>query len=111
MNLTAVILLLLSPFSHAQDVSEWKAYKGAWFAIEYPPDFIVKPSLKSTSAKGYYSAYFASPDGSVKFYVFSPQWNGLPSDFALNPETEEYISEKIEDQPDRVQKATRQKCE
>lgn len=26
---------------------------------------------------------FASPDGKVKFYVFSPQWNGEAKDIAL----------------------------
>jgi hypothetical protein len=55
----------------------YKLYKGAWFDIMYPAGFTVRPSIKSsTSAEGYDSVFFASPDGKVEFYISSPQWRG-----------------------------------
>jgi hypothetical protein len=64
-----------------------RTYRGAWFEIWSPPGFTVTPSLKSaTSSQGYDSAFFRSTDGSVEFYVFSPQWNGDPSDIAVTTE-------------------------
>ena len=51
-----------------------------------------------TSIKGCDSAFFISPDGLVEFYVFSPQWNGEPSDISINTETENLISEKTDKQ-------------
>ncbi len=99
--------LLFAATSCAMADSEegWKSFKGAWFSVEYPSGFQVRPSLKSrTSVKGVDSAFFTSPDGAVEFYVFSPQWNGEPSDIALKPETEELVSEKVENKPDERQK-------
>lgn len=63
-------------------------YEGAWFEVTYPADFTVRPSLESSSAEGYDSVFFDSPDGEVTFYVHSPQWGGEPSDIALDPATE-----------------------
>ncbi len=57
-----------------------KKFEGAWFEIEYPSDYTVRPSLESESADGYDSAFFTSPDEQVEFYVFSPQWGGNPID-------------------------------
>ena len=84
--------------AHADRVSKYVSdFKGAWFDIKYPSDFTVKPSIKSsTSTKGYDSVWFASKDGSVEFYVFSPQWNGNPVDIELKPNIEEYVSKKEE---------------
>jgi len=65
-----------------------RIFEGAWFQVAYPADFTVRPSLESSSAEGYDSAFFDSPDGEVTFYVFSPQWGGEPSDIALDPDTE-----------------------
>ncbi len=71
-----------------------RSYDGAWFTIHYPSDFIVHPSMRSsTSAKGFDSAIFTSPDGLVEFYVFSPQWDGQAYDIALKPASE-YIFDK-----------------
>jgi hypothetical protein len=65
------------------------AYTGAWFRIQYPSTFTVRPSLHSeTTDRGYDSAFFTAPDDSVEFYVFSPQWTGEPTDIALRPATE-----------------------
>lgn len=61
-----------------------KTFKGAWFDIKYPAPFTAKGSLKSaTSDKGYESAFFESPDHTVEFYVFAPQWSGNPTDISL----------------------------
>jgi len=65
-------------------LGQTKTFKGAWFDVKYPSSFTVKPSLKSTTVQeGYESAFFVSPDQLVEFYVFSPQWNGNPTDILL----------------------------
>jgi hypothetical protein len=54
-------------------------YHGAWFAVRYPSDFHAwpgQPALPGGTASD--SAFFTSPDRSVQFYVYSPQWNGTP---------------------------------
>jgi hypothetical protein len=73
------------------------AYTGAWFRIQYPSTFTVRPSLHSeTTDRGYDSAFFTAPDDSVEFYVFSPQWTGEPTDIALRPATETALDRKQE---------------
>lgn len=73
----------------------WPVYKGAWFSISYPPGFTVRPAQRSaTSAGGYDSAFFRSPDGRVEFYIFSPQWSGEPREIELNPAIEVLVEEK-----------------
>jgi hypothetical protein len=100
----SLIFLASTTYAVADAEKEWELFEGAWFSVEYPLEFQVRPSLKSrTSIKGCDSAFFNSPDGVVEFYVFSPQWNGDPSDIALNPETEESVSEKIDNKPDKIQ--------
>lgn len=91
--LILVCVVLASLSMGAQTASpKWSTYKGAWFAIKYPPTFKVRPSLKSTTGQGYDSAFFKSPDGLVEFYVFSPQWNGKPTDILIKPKTETSVS-------------------
>ena len=64
----------------------YKKYKGAWFEVEYPFSFKAENSQKSsTSIEGFDSAVFTSADGSVQFYIFSPQWSGEAKDIALKP--------------------------
>ena len=63
-------------------------YEGAWFSIDFPADFRERSSIPSSTADGYDSAFFVSPDGEVEFYVYSPQWGGDPGDIALDPKTE-----------------------
>jgi hypothetical protein len=65
--------------------SEEGIYHGAWFDINYPKHFKAKGSMRSSTGDGFDSATFTSPDNSVEFYVFSPQWNGEPTDIALKP--------------------------
>lgn len=76
----------------------WPEYRGAWFSIEYPPEFRPHPSLPSTTTThGYDSAFFRSPDGAVQFYVYSPQWGGEATDVDLDPARETLVSEKTTD--------------
>jgi hypothetical protein len=92
-----ILFTSATTFALAEPEQDWRLYKGAWFSIECPSDFTVRPSIKSrTSIKGCDSAFFISPDGLVEFYVFSPQWNGEPSDISINTETEDMISEKTD---------------
>jgi hypothetical protein len=88
--------LLVGPAAVGKtDRGTWRSFTGAWFKIDYPGDFSVLPSLVSrTSASGYDSAFFRSPDGLVEFYVYSPQWGGEPSDVALDPSSEVAAAEK-----------------
>lgn len=79
-----------------QAATTYKKYEGAWFTVEYPEGFIAEDLLKSsTNDKGYDSAWFTSPDGKVRFYVYSPQWNGNPSDIQLLS-SEKLVDEKTE---------------
>jgi hypothetical protein len=73
-------LLLVGPVIMAQT----KTFKGAWFDINYPSNFLAIGSLKSTTSDGFDSAIFKSPDNLVEFYIFSPQWNGEATDILLN---------------------------
>lgn len=87
--MTAIILMLALAWAPALSgtratvTESWLTYKGAWFEIKYPSSFRVRPSQRSSSATGFESAFFTAPDGSVEFYVFSPQWNGQPRDIEI----------------------------
>ena len=63
-------------------MAQTKTFKGAWFDINYPSNFIAKGSLKTSD--GFESAIFKSPDNLVEFYIFSPQWNGQATDIQLD---------------------------
>lgn len=90
----AVLLAAITPIQSRAIF--WPTYRGAWFTISYPLEFIVHPSMKSSTAgvKGYDSAFFASPDHKIEFYIYSPQWSGEPTDVALKPNFEKLISTK-----------------
>jgi hypothetical protein len=84
----------------------WPTFKGAWFEIKYPPGFKIKPGQKSsTVTPGYDSAYFISPDGTVVFYVFSPQWRGQlrETDIEIDPRREEVIEHNIAKKQDQAE--------
>ncbi len=87
---------------------EWKKFEGAWFEILHPVTFTVEPSLKSTTnTNGHDSAFFVSPAKDVAFYVFSPQWNGDPTDILLNAETEKQLAfEETEKDGKKVRTST-----
>ena len=63
-------------------------FEGAWFDVTVPAEFKATPLLPGLSSDGHDSASFTSPDGSVSFYVFAPQWSGNPLTIAIDPETE-----------------------
>ena len=95
LNILLLTISLIVP-TYAADKG-LSTYKGAWFDIQYPANFRVRSALTSSSS-GYDSAFFTSPDGTVEFYVFSPQWNGDPSeDIAINPAEEVYEAQKQEE--------------
>lgn len=87
--------MLLSLSAAAQ--KGWKTFEGAWFSIEYPREFSARASLKSATGIGAESAFFASPDGTVEFYVFSPQWSGEPADILLNERREKVVSRSVKE--------------
>jgi hypothetical protein len=95
------ILLILTSLAYAK-TQDWLTFKGAWFNIDYPPNFTVKPSMTSSSASGYDSAFFVSPDGLVTFYVYSPQWSGEPKDIEQSKQTEKVISKSTKEGVDRL---------
>lgn len=72
-------------------LQETRSFQGAWFQVAYPASFEARPSLPSRTADGYDSAFFQAPDGSVRFYVHSPQWGGEAADVARDPATEELV--------------------
>ena len=104
--LAALLTLLLLPAcSQPADVQEERSaghgvstriYHGAWFEVGYPAEFTVRPSLPSSTAEGYDSAEFISPDAAVSFYVFAPQWGGEPTDIALDPQSERLGAEEMQ---------------
>jgi len=77
---------------------QWRTYQGAWFAITYPPGFKVEPGQKSAaSTEGHDSAFFVSPDNTVVFYVFAPQWRteARAGDVDLNPDREVPVEQNV----------------
>lgn len=79
----------------------WEVFSGAWFEIDHPPDFEVRPSLATTAGSDEFdSVFFHSPDGRVSFYVCSPQWGREASDFRPVREAERLISTEQQKLPD-----------
>lgn len=71
---------------------------GMSFTIDYPSDFTAIPGLGRDVDPNdpVSSASFRSPDGSVEFYVYSPLWNGEPTDFSP-PEGTKVVEERTGD--------------
>ncbi len=66
--------------------SQWKSYDKDFFAIMHPANFSLAYSFNLVEGKKddpeleeSNTAYFVSPDKTVAFYVYSPQWSGEPS--------------------------------
>ncbi|MBP9732318.1 MAG: hypothetical protein KBD29_02575 [Candidatus Magasanikbacteria bacterium] len=85
------------------EVSELNSslYRGYYFDIEYPSDFVPSPLSPTTMYEGVEykqtdEALFLSPDESVEFFVFSPLWAGEPTYLKILA-TEEIVDEKIEE--------------
>ena len=99
-NVLLLLLVLTLPTAGIGHPAQpkWQKFKGAYFEIRYPPGFNARKSLKSNSFEGQVdSAFFSAGDGSVEFYVFSPLWNGTPDDIQRNPDTEDVVSETLEE--------------
>ena len=84
--ISGILFFSIINFINAQT----RIFNGAYFDVEYPASFIVKPSL--TTEGGYVSVFFISPDSLVEFYIFSPEWDGTPTDISLK--NNEFISYK-----------------
>jgi hypothetical protein len=92
--MVATVILMAGAIGPAAAEAATRVFEGAWFQVSYPAGFTAVPSLPSTTAQGYDSAFFKSPDGAVEFYVFAPQWGGTPEDIALDPDREELVAER-----------------
>jgi hypothetical protein len=104
----AVLGMILLISGESRGEGKWLPYKGAWFEIKYPPGFTVRPGQKSaTSTVGYDSVFFVSPDNTVEFYVFSPQWKGKAreADIEINPNREALIEQQVTKEKDQTRNA------
>jgi len=78
--------------------STFVQYKGAWFDVLYPDNFIIHEREKAyDTASNFDGVAFASPDGAMEFYVYSPQWGGI-SKYETVLETEKVSSSKTVEQ-------------
>lgn len=80
---------------------DFTLFKGSWFDIKYPQNFIAKPNASTIidNEQTYIDtdeAYFTSPDKTVEFFVYSPQWGGNPDTYLKVKPSEELINEKTE---------------
>ncbi len=93
-----LLMMLCAPVSMRQAVAsqgDWLTYKGAYFEVKYPKGFRARASIRSDENPD--SAFFTAPDGSVEFYVYSPLWNGEPTDIEINEATESYVAQNMEE--------------
>jgi len=79
-------------------------YKGSWFDIQYPSNFSPKPVSPINTFNNANNiitdeATFISPDKSVEFFVYSPQWSGNPKNYLEKTSDEILISENISKNP------------
>lgn len=80
-------------------------YKGSWFDVKYPQTFSAAPNAPTTTYNGQTfvqtdEATFTSPDGSVEFFVYSPQWSGNPKTYLAVLPTEELVNETVQETPE-----------
>jgi hypothetical protein len=87
-KLVLFFFIVISP-SFSKDKSDFKLYRGAWFEILYPENFTVKPSKVSNIPDKYDSVFFISPDETVRFYIYSPQWSGDSSEIKIKSDEKE----------------------
>jgi len=67
----------------------WKTFTGEWFSVFYPANW--KAARGQNDA-----ALFSSPAGNAQFAVYSPLWNGVPSDLNFDPQREKRVARRIE---------------
>jgi hypothetical protein len=63
--------------------AKWPEYRGKAFKVSYPAGWKAQP-LEAKTAKDSDAATFTSPDGTMQFYIFSPQWSGTAPGIALD---------------------------
>lgn len=73
-------------------------FSGNWFQVEYPKNFTPSPTSPTNSFRDYEfvetdEATFTSPDGTVEFFVFSPQWGGDPIDYIIEQPNEKTVDQ------------------
>jgi hypothetical protein len=91
------IFLLIVFISISQLIAaQQKIFKGGWFDIKYPSNFMAKGSLKNT--EGFLSATFKSPDNLVEFYIFCswPPNSRQATDILIKPKEKLSSSKEIE---------------
>ena len=100
------------PSSQEQGVT---LYKGSWFDIYYPSNFVARPTEPVNNATDLKipgvaprkevitdEAYFVSNDGSVEFFVFSPLWAGDPKNYLIVASNEELVNETIDEKKGKL---------
>jgi hypothetical protein len=66
------LFILTALVSQAQT----KKFEGSFFSVSYPSNF---KATKCSDPNFCNSVTLTSPDKTVQFYIFSPQWNGEPN--------------------------------
>jgi len=92
---TAFVLVLTMAASGWTKPAAVKSYRGMFFEVQYPATFNARNLDGETTAQSN-AATFTSPDGTVEFYIFSPQWAGKAPgiDFDASKEVEAERSAK-----------------
>lgn len=80
-------------------LTELAVYKDSWFEIQYPINFTAYPNEPIDKFENYEfvktdEAHFLSANGSVEFFVYSPQWGGNPLSYLIKADNEEIENEK-----------------
>ncbi|MBL8519078.1 MAG: hypothetical protein JNK75_00270 [Betaproteobacteria bacterium] len=70
-----------------------KTYRGKFFEVRHPADFSAQP-LGAARGADADAATFTSPDQSVTFYVYSPQWAGEAPGIALDAQNESEVERR-----------------
>lgn len=76
-------------------------FNGSWFSVSYPDNFKASPLSPKQKMDNYAyvetdEATFVSPDGTVEFFVYSPQWSGDPKSYLEPMKNERIESDKTE---------------
>lgn len=79
-----------------KDSVQYEAYRGMWYGLYFPLGWFVRPSLRGNKGEDD-SVFFTAPDSTAEFYVYCPRYSGKPTDIELNRETEEQLSQTIEE--------------
>jgi hypothetical protein len=104
---TVLLAFILGLVSLEAVATPTRVFKGAWFSVAYPADFIAEGSMRSATADGFDSAYFRDRKGRVEFYVFSPQAGGEPTDLENALTNQKLIKDSVTESAGRsVRSAT-----